>query len=289
MGFANNGDTLRANRDMDRKTTLAHIINPVAAPPASDLNTAQPITFESMRVAKEFADNRCDVRFFTAQYPEDHSVLPDGFQVTPDLDRSVLDVATFQVPRKLPLISDILNRLYTASDAEYFIYTNVDIAVMPNFYATVSSIIDTGVDACVINRRTISTHYTHVDELPLMYAEVGTRHPGYDCFIFRRHVLPRFELGMVCIGAPRVGFVLVGNLICFSKRFREFAEVHLTFHIGNERQWRDPRFQDYTDHNTRETTELYQRLMPKFDRSNLPDVTMPRLREFLNQLRTLPA
>ena len=33
----------------------------------------------------------------------------------------------FQKEIKLPLIHDILERLYNASDADYLIYTNVDI------------------------------------------------------------------------------------------------------------------------------------------------------------------
>ncbi len=68
----------------------------------------------------------------------------------------MLDCGRFAVPRKLPLIKDILGRLYDASDAEYFIYTNVNIGLMPNFYVAVNAIIESGYDAFVINRRTIS-------------------------------------------------------------------------------------------------------------------------------------
>ena len=274
---------------MDRKRTIAHIINPVAASPASDLTTAQPITFESMRIARDFAGETCDVQLFTTQYPEDHRVLPSGFRPTPDLDRSVLDVARFQVPRKLPIMGDILDRLYAASDADYFIYTNVDIALLPNFYTSVACIIDSGVDACVINRRTIPAHYKSVEELPLMYADVGAKHPGYDCFVFRRDITSKLDLGTVCLGAPRVGVVLAGNLICFSKRFREYSDAHLTFHLGDDGPWQDPRFQDYTDHNTVERAAVFQRLAPQFDRSNLPDVTNPFLKNFLGRLANRPA
>ena len=43
--------------------------------------------------------------------------------------------------RKLPLLADIIERLYENSDAEWLIYTNVDIAVQPHFYESVASII----------------------------------------------------------------------------------------------------------------------------------------------------
>jgi len=68
------------------------------------------------------------------------------------------------------LIQDILNRLYDESNADYFIYTNVDIAVMAHFYVSVSKIIELGYDAFVINRRTIPKCYKNVEDIPLMFS-----------------------------------------------------------------------------------------------------------------------
>lgn len=264
---------------------LAHIINPVAVKESSDLFIAQPVTFESLRVAKQFADSAVEVSQYTAQYPEDHSIIPDSFVRTSDLDRSVLDLGAFQVPRKLPLIGDILGRLYDASDAEYFIYSNVDIALMPNFYVTVNAIIEAGYDAFVINRRTIPSQYRSARELPLMYAEVGHSHPGYDCFIFRRECVPRFLLGSMCIGASKIGVALTANLICFARRFKEFADVHMTFHIGNDRAWRNPTLNDYFIHNKNEAQRILSSLAPMFDLNNLPEVGMPGLIEYFAWLK----
>jgi len=150
---------------------IAHIINPVIVGESSDLFVAQPITFETMRIAQEFARGHVDVALYSAQYPEDRSIVPEWFQITPDLDRSIFEIRSFYKKRKLPLIKDILDRLYDASDADYFIYTNVDIALMPHFYVAVNKIIETGYDAFVINRRTISQEYTNVDQLYLMFSQ----------------------------------------------------------------------------------------------------------------------
>ncbi len=265
---------------------LAHIINPVAVKESSDLFIAQPITFESMRVAKQFANGAVEVAQYTAQYPEDHPIIPDSFIRTPDLDRSILDFGSFQVPRKLPLIGDILGRLYNASDAEYFIYTNVDIALMPNFYVAVNEIIDAGYDAFIINRRTLPPHYRSVSELPIMYTDIGQSHPGYDCFIFRRECVPRFLLGNVCIGAPKIGVVLAANLICFAKRFKEHANVHLTFHIGNDLSWQNPVLNDYFIHNKNETEKILNSLASMFDLNNLPAVGMRGLIKYFDWLKS---
>ena len=48
--------------------TLAHIVNPVVVPATSDLRVAQPVTFESMRVARKMAEGRVHIRQLTTCY-----------------------------------------------------------------------------------------------------------------------------------------------------------------------------------------------------------------------------
>src|SRR5918996_672574 len=133
---------------------IAHIVNPVAADSSSELYVAQPITFETMKAAREYAKGRVDVTLFSAQFSEDRCVVPAHLTLTPDLERSVLDYGAFQKKRKLPLLCDILERLHNTSDAEYFVYTNVDIALMPTFYVVINHIIDQGHSAFSVTRRT---------------------------------------------------------------------------------------------------------------------------------------
>jgi len=228
---------------------IAHIINPVIVNESSDLFIAQPITFETMRIAQEFARGHVDVALYSAQYPEDRPIIPEWFKMTPDLDRSSLDIGSFHKKRKLPLSKDILDRLYDASDADYLRYTNVDIAVMPHFYVAVNKIIENGYNAFVINRRTISQEYTNVDQLYLMFSQAGKKHPGYDCFVFRRDAYSRFKTGTACVGANWIGKVIITNLICNSEQFNLFENFHLTFHIGDDRSWKTKDCQDYDLHN----------------------------------------
>ena len=232
--------------------TIAHIVNPVIVDESSDLYIAQPITFRTMEIARQGAGGSVDVELFTAQYPEDRALVPQGWTATPDLDRSVMDVGTFRHKRKLPLLRDILDRLYEATDAEYLVYTNADIGLVPHFYTAVDAFIEAGVDAMVINRRTIPARFTDVSEILLMYAEAGRSHPGYDCFVFRRDVYPKYQLGNVCIGANWVGTILLQNLQHHAHKFREFRSKHLTFHIGDRGAWTSRELEDYTQHNTRE-------------------------------------
>jgi hypothetical protein len=240
--------------------TIAHIINPVNADPSSDLHLAQPVTFKTMQMAREVCKPSVDVRFYSAQYPEDHGCVPEGFEKTRDLDRSVLDLLRLSSGRRLPILSDILDRLYEAAEAEYLIYTNVDIALMPNFYLTVDRIIENGCHAFVLNRRTISKRYGSIEDLPLMFAEIGEPHKGYDCFVFRRKAYPALSLGNVCIGAPWNGRVLLWNLVLSSDSFKEFKDLHVTFHIGNDRVWTGETNADYAKFNKGEALAVLARL-----------------------------
>lgn len=242
-------------------TSIAHIIHPGIVPETSDLVIAQPITFETMRVAAEFSSGSEDVSLFAVQHHNEARVpLPACFKRTPDLRRSIVDIKPFKKSRPLALIKDILDILYKSSGAEYFIYTNVDIALQPYFYRAVCAIFDRGYDAFVINRRTIRGTYTSIGEIPLMYAEVGEFHKGYDCFIFKRDLYPKFVLGDICIGAPWIGRALLANMVYFSTRFREFRNHHYTFHIGDSLNWRREEYSDYFQHNKEQYVTIFNRL-----------------------------
>lgn len=273
---------------------IAHIVNPVIVPKTSDLYTAQPVTFESMRLARAFARGSVEVQLLSAQYAEDRLFVPTDFERTPDLERSVIDVRSFSKPRKLPLIKDILDRLYTASpDADALIYTNVDIGVLPHFYVFVARTLSEGTDAFIINKRLIPKALSRVGDLPLMYTAYGEPHSGYDCFIFKRELTPRFRVGNACIGIFSFGWIMALNLQSHAKQFKLFANKRLTFHLGNDRVWENPQYRDYTLHNKKE----YFEVLLDFRRQHLPPVRVPmpqpvnfagRILSALLSLRYLP-
>lgn len=236
--------------------TIAHIIHPVVVDRSSDLNVAQPITFETMRLARKFASEQVQVRHYCTKYADENPAIPEGFRHTRDLDRSISDITDFRRQRKLALIKDILDRLYDATDAEYLIYTNLDIALMPYFYVVVNQLIDQGYDALVINRRSISSTFSKLEELPLMYSEVGEPHPGCDCFVFKRNCYRSFRLGTAFIGSSRIGLILAVNLYYNAKKFRQIRDAHLTFHIGNDRIWQDADLEDERLHNDNELKKI---------------------------------
>ncbi len=261
--------------------TIAHIINPVKVSITSDLYYAQPITFETMRIAKQYVEGKVEVQLFSAHFSEDVDIVPDYFTQTPLLTRSAPDFYNFTRSRKLPLIADILQHLYEATDAEYLIYTNVDIAVVPNFYETVHYYIGQGYDAFIINRRRISGKFKNLEDIPAMIAEVGLPHPGFDCFVFHRSLFPYLKLGHICIGVPYIEISLSHNLFCFAKNFILLHDKHLTFHIGREviKDWAD---KEYVAFNKKEFDTIKAALMPLFDIRKFPYADLPFLKRYLS-------
>ena len=243
--------------------SIAHIINPVKAKEGSELFIAQPIVFESMRKAKAFA-TLLDVKLFSAQYDEDTEIVPDDFQKTKNLEKAI----QINGKKKLPLIKDILTRLYENSNAEYLIYTNTDIIVLPQFYEAVAKIIEQGYDAFIINRRRIPKVYNSVDDLPFIYSDIGKSHPGFDCFIFKRELFPKFILGEICVGIPFVEATLMHNLFAHAEKCKLFDDLHLTTHIGmNVMPKRD---EEYYNHNRKEFEKIKEELLPLLSVEKMP-------------------
>lgn len=183
-----------------------------------------------MKRANAVVDNK--VELYTTQYEEDCSIIPAQFTILPNLERSVLTVNTNLSGRKLPLIKDILQRLYDHSTAEFFIYTNVDIGLQPYFYQFINTMINKGHDAIVINRRRLSSSYQSVEELSLIYADLGESHPGFDCFVFKKSLFPKFILGDICVGVPFIGVALAHNIFSFAENPLFVPDKALTFHLG---------------------------------------------------------
>jgi hypothetical protein len=236
---------------------IAHLINPCVVPETSDLYVAQPVTFESLRRAQKFAETTVEVSLLSAQFPEDRAIVPADFVPTPDLNRSILDIGDFQSTRKLPLFQDLLKRLYEYSgDADFLVYTNVDIAVQREFYLEVDRLIDQGLDAFVITRRTISKTHTQPTEIELMYQEVGTPHPGHDCFVFSKDLFPKFILGNICIGAAWFDKSLLWNMIVHASHFAAFNDLCLTFHLGDDKRWKKTDSRELSLHNKQQVTDL---------------------------------
>ena len=248
--------------------SLCHIINPVKVNEKHDLFIAQPITFESLRRAKDNLGSAQQIEHLALGYPEDADLTPNFFTFKKLPDRSIRNILHSESLPKLPLLADILHTAYQNSQADYFIYSNVDIAVQPHFYAFVLEQINAGLDGFIINRRRIPAGHFSPADLPELYQIMGKSHPGFDCFVFHRDLFPLFSLGLVCIGIPFIEIITAQNLFCHARNFKLLDRAHLTFHIGEE-VYR-PRHRLLWLHNQQQFWRAIRSIWPLLDTRRFP-------------------
>jgi hypothetical protein len=238
---------------------ITHCLNPFAAEPNSSHDRAQRVTLKSMRSARQFAnlsDPELSVRHVAVVLSCD-ARLDNGFDEVLHLPRTIQDVADLRPKRHLPLIQDILDAPALPDD-DVLVYTNIDIAIAPNFYLFLAELFRLGLDALVINRRTVSDSYPGPEALTLMSAEVGTPHPGYDCFAFRAGLRRQFYPWNSCIGIGGVMLPLVHNLLASAKAPSVLLDAHITFHLGDDKTWTDPAFAAYAAFNQAEIVRVFE-------------------------------
>ncbi len=243
-------DAMRLPRPACRHRFL-HLVNPYSCGAGSEADRTQRLTFATMSQARELAEDRVAVAVRAVCFPEEERYARQFFEDVRFLNRSVLDVAQFRVPRKLPLLFDVLAAA-AAGPADYCIFTNVDICLVPWFYQFVAALVDLGFDAVTVNRRTLR-HYSWEQGLgPLHLVEMGELHPGFDCFIFAADLVRQLQRTDSCIGAGWVMRSLLYNLVAASRNMLMLTDCHATYHLGRDEAWNRPELQDYIDFNMRQ-------------------------------------
>jgi len=252
---------------MTDRLKIAHIVNVTEIDEtkyASYLHIAQPLTLKTMVIAARMAEPIVQVDLLAIKHKSEQVVIPQEFRWAPDIEKYGWEYfdELRQLPRQKPLprIRDIIEGLDSASDADYFIYTNLDIGLNPDFYLAVHALINSGFDAFCINRRTLPTHYEGIllDEssAELVFRVSGEEHGGIDCFIFKKSIVPLLRLGNVFIGFPPIGQVLKTQIETNSNNFTWVKDRSLTFHLGDDRVW-DTKQSPYSSANYKEAEGLY--------------------------------
>lgn len=238
---------------------IAHIINPFTITEKHIpcyLHVAQPTTIQSMINAKN--NTLHNIELIQCVHKQDKINIAN-FDTKCEISRFSRDVIeNFNTNNLFPLVRDIFTSAISSSDADFFIFTNTDIGLYPNFYDFVFSKIESGLDSFFIDRRTmpkaidgITINETNFDKV---FKLKGKKHPGVDCFIFKRPSLDQIqELGNVFLGATPVGTCIQYFCRKFFQKHEWFREEHLTFHLGDDR-WN--KFSDHLRVNIEEAKKL---------------------------------
>lgn len=230
---------------------IAHILNPFKS---NDYNNKiTDITLESIKNAIEYKKyGDLNVEACYTCYEEDLPIMEKykDFKQLSLLNRSILDIKEFKIPKKLPFVFDILNK-YKEIDADYYIYTNIDIHLVKNFYNKIYEYIKSGFEDMTINRVTIFTDDLNNINIEDLYSlvDIGEYHPGIDCFVFKKETLEKIPNVDFCIGTAYFDKYLYNSLHKYSNKSVHLLKPKLTFHIGDDREWINDIFSDYREYN----------------------------------------
>jgi hypothetical protein len=249
-----------------RRIAFKHIVHAYIDRAVPKNTAVQAITFESIRLATELAKPAIPVACIGVTFPAESYLVPAHWSLVPRLERVVTDIANFAVPRPLPLLFDILELGITADTANppldegdvqrFIIFTNSDIQLLPHFYLAVAELIRMGYDAISINRRVIDYDIEKSTSPAIMFSDFGEYHGGHDCFIFSESMFQKFAKNRACVGASMVMRALLFNMAAHAHRYLMLTAAHLTFHIGHDAAWTNPRLNDYGIFNFQEAMQV---------------------------------
>lgn len=154
---------------------------------------------------------------------------------------------------------DVLAAFGDPGDFDLAVLTNADIGVQPLFYELIADLVDRGHDAASITRRTVHPRFGR-STLAYYSSALGSPHPGHDCLIMKPALIPTF-VGDVALGVRFVARPILWHLMLNAQNFQTFSDLHATFHIGDDRQWVDPRFADFDRHNADEVQRVVEHLV----------------------------
>lgn len=226
-------------------------------------------------VARQFQPE-LDVRFVKVTDAHDVSSALIEFDDHYRIGRTITDLADFKIPRPLPIMMDVLTAAPVEPD-DIFVFTNVDIALVPGFYGFIEAVFTRGADCAIINRRTIPGIYEDERDIPLMACETGAPHPGFDCFAFRGRLRDTLLPYDSCVGIGLVMLPLVHQLLALADRPVVLLDAHATYHLGDDSLWLHDDFADYMAHNRREVERIFQALLDDLDDPAMRDRLVQRL------------
>ena len=107
---------------------VAHIINPFSCDANSFSAKYQQLTIKSIENAYHFTNEKSRIELMAVCYQDEKISLPSIFKLAPSLTKSVQDEEGFSSKKRMPILKDIFQFLSQNSDADYFIFSNIEIS-----------------------------------------------------------------------------------------------------------------------------------------------------------------
>lgn len=210
---------------------ITHLISPFSCPSESEAAWIQQMSIDSILAASQTCTEAQLTLASTCLKDEEKSAPAFGERLS-SMTRNSRDLGLSELSPR-PLLNDLISKL-SEVQADAYIYTNMDIGLMPQFYSYVVQQLNKGHDALVINRRRLAHKHSQSSSLAELQSDLGRSHPGFDCFVFKAELLPKLLLGDLILGVPFVEVSLAHNLFALASKPLYVPDAHLTFHVGGD-------------------------------------------------------
>jgi len=245
--FADDGVSEIVPPPIDNDVRIVHIISPYVVDtcdaPFCPVDQEQSLVMGSMLRAAE--KSRRPVLLAAATLPEDAAAAPPDF-IRLSLTRSAATEYTntkYNTTKELPFIQDIFDGLRNSDiQYDYVIYTNADIILHEDFYNIVRKQIWAGYDFFQINRQTViggninskGDPYTVQDLDEIFASQELQLHEGTDCFVIRRNIFEKVDMGNLFLGTPPFANMLQLQTSYYATKARRFGSLQLKaiYHLG---------------------------------------------------------
>ena len=199
---------------------FTHVFAPFEMEGDGDSAVEQKLVHESWQRAAHFAQARgIFVEFLACVLPEDVEAVPSFARGAKELTYYATDARA----HRLPTIGEIFRRGVEEGRGRYLVYTNIDIGTMEDFYVRSHTLLSQAEEQRESTSPSSSSEppwmaleYTRVQTAKLgsspvtlddilSWSPIG-RHPGHDCFVVPRHLVPPMLLtGGLVVGMPPWG------------------------------------------------------------------------------------
>lgn len=264
---------------------IAHVIRPGLVSKNSSLKLIQDVTFNSLQVAKEATVvGNAFVEQYIAVYSDEEIPYLDFNNCRLILDRSSLSLAGSPFTLRYALLDEILDKVFEKSNADFIIYSDLDIALKPDFYKGVIELIEKGIDAFAISNHVLNQKYNRLEQFPTMIEAESIKQNEAGCIVYSRNYHKRLLLGNSFAGHNWTNVLLICNLMAVCDSFRLFDDSKLTFSLDMDSQIvMDNDTRNYSRFNEMELLSILSYLLSNYEvynRSKLFSIYKEQLNSF---------
>lgn len=159
-----------------------------------------------------------------------------------------------------PNIDNAIKNISPDDNNLYILISNADICLRPHLYVSIQAIFSIQGNACmVINRETLPYDLL-LEDVSCAYNQRGKKHPGHDFFCLPKSLYSNLQLKSHVVGFGFVMRPVLANMLFSDLTFIELCDSRLTFHYGDDMEWKNEKWTDAIQFNKVNMKSVFESL-----------------------------